>query len=101
MSGRAVTVTGSRLRAYNAMASVNANSMGISLGGVLAPVLANESSVRGVVVYGTLGSSPRPYPGRPDYWATWGRRGIRWSRIFTSAPWKAGTRIVDVTPFTR
>lgn len=40
--------------------------LGISLGGVFAPVLANESSVRGIVVYGTLGSAPSPYPGRSE-----------------------------------
>jgi len=40
--------------------------LGISLGGVFAPILANESPVRGIVVYGTLGSAPSPYPGRSD-----------------------------------
>ena len=40
--------------------------LGISLGGVFAPVVANESPVRGIVVYGTLGSAPSPYPGRSE-----------------------------------
>jgi hypothetical protein len=40
--------------------------LGISLGGVFAPVVANENRVRGIVVYGTLGSAPSPYPGRSD-----------------------------------
>jgi dienelactone hydrolase len=40
--------------------------LGISLGGVFAPVLATESPVRGIVVYGTLGSAPSPYPGRSE-----------------------------------
>jgi dienelactone hydrolase len=40
--------------------------VGISLGGVFAPILANESPVRGIVVYGTLGSAPSPYPGRSE-----------------------------------
>ena len=40
--------------------------LGISLGGVFAPVVASESSARGIVVYGTLGSAPSPYPGRSE-----------------------------------
>jgi dienelactone hydrolase len=40
--------------------------LGISLGGVFAPTLANESAVRGIVVYGTLAAPPSPYPGRSD-----------------------------------
>jgi pimeloyl-ACP methyl ester carboxylesterase len=40
--------------------------LGISLGGVFAPILANESPVRGIVAYGTLGSAPSPYPGRSE-----------------------------------
>jgi uncharacterized protein len=40
--------------------------LGISLGGVFAPVVASESRVRGIVVYGTLGSAPSPYPGRSE-----------------------------------
>jgi dienelactone hydrolase len=40
--------------------------LGISLGGVFAPTLANESAVRGIVVYGTLDEPPSPYPGRSD-----------------------------------
>jgi dienelactone hydrolase len=40
--------------------------LGISLGGVFVPTLANESAVRGIVVYGTLDVPPSPYPGRSD-----------------------------------
>ena len=40
--------------------------LGISLGGVFAPTVANESAVRGIVVYGTLAAPPSPYPGRSD-----------------------------------
>ena len=40
--------------------------LGISLGGVFAPVLARESSVRGIVVYGTIAFAPTPYPGRSE-----------------------------------
>ena len=40
--------------------------LGLSLGGLFAPVLANESAIRGIVVYGTLAVPPSPYPGRSD-----------------------------------
>jgi esterase/lipase len=32
--------------------------IGLSLGGIFAPVLANESAVRGIVVFGTLSGPP-------------------------------------------
>jgi membrane-associated protease RseP (regulator of RpoE activity) len=40
--------------------------MGISLGGVFAPVLAADANVAGVVVYGTLAIPPPPFPGRSE-----------------------------------
>ena len=40
--------------------------LGISLGGVFAPVLANESPVRGVVVWGSPPGPPSPYAGRSE-----------------------------------
>jgi len=40
--------------------------LGISLGGVFAPVLARESRIRGIAVFGTLASAPGKYPGRSD-----------------------------------
>ena len=40
--------------------------IGLSLGGIFAPVLANESAVRGIVVFGTLSVPPSPYPGRSE-----------------------------------
>ena len=40
--------------------------LGISLGGVFAPVLAGESTVRGIVAYGTIATAPSPYPGRSE-----------------------------------
>ncbi len=40
--------------------------LGISLGGVFAPSLAVERAIRGIVVYGTLGQPPSPYPGRSE-----------------------------------
>jgi dienelactone hydrolase len=40
--------------------------IGLSLGGFFAPILANESAVRGIVVFGTLSVAPSPYPGRSE-----------------------------------
>ena len=40
--------------------------IGISLGGTFAPLLAMETSVAGIVVYGTPGAPTPPYPGRSD-----------------------------------
>jgi pimeloyl-ACP methyl ester carboxylesterase len=40
--------------------------LGISLGGVFAPVLANETAVAGIVAYGTIATAPGPYPGRAE-----------------------------------
>lgn len=54
------------LKRHSAVDADRVILLGISLGGVFAPVLANESSVRGVVVYGTLGSAPSSYPGRSE-----------------------------------
>jgi dienelactone hydrolase len=38
--------------------------LGISLGGVFAPVLAAQAPVRGIVAFGTIAHPPSPYPGR-------------------------------------
>jgi pimeloyl-ACP methyl ester carboxylesterase len=40
--------------------------LGISLGGVFAPVLAREKPVRGIVVLGTLATRPPAYPDRSE-----------------------------------
>jgi len=40
--------------------------IGLSLGGIFAPILASESAVRGIVVFGTLSVPPSPYPGRSE-----------------------------------
>jgi dienelactone hydrolase len=40
--------------------------VGISLGGVFAPILASEISVAGISVYGTGAEPPPPYAGRSD-----------------------------------
>lgn len=40
--------------------------LGISLGGVFAPMLAREGGIKGIIVYGTLAAAPSPYPGRSE-----------------------------------
>jgi dienelactone hydrolase len=40
--------------------------VGISLGGVFAPLLGAETKVAGISVYGTLPGPPSPYPGRSE-----------------------------------
>jgi dienelactone hydrolase len=40
--------------------------LGISLGGVFAPILGAETKVAGISVYGTLAGPPPDYPGRSD-----------------------------------
>jgi dienelactone hydrolase len=40
--------------------------LGISLGGVFAPLLAVETKVAGIIVYGTPSAPPPPYPGRSE-----------------------------------
>jgi dienelactone hydrolase len=52
------------LRAHRAVDANRVFLLGISLGGVFAPILADENRVAGVVVFGTLARPPRPYPGR-------------------------------------
>jgi dienelactone hydrolase len=54
------------LKQHPAADAAQISLLGISLGGVFAPVVANESPVRRIVVYGTLGSAPSPYPGRSE-----------------------------------
>jgi dienelactone hydrolase len=40
--------------------------VGISLGGVFAPILANETPVAGISAWGTIAFAPGPYPGRSE-----------------------------------
>jgi len=40
--------------------------LGLSLGGVFAPIVANESAVAGIVTYGTISFAPTAYPGRSE-----------------------------------
>jgi len=57
------------LRALRSHPSVNPDRvylLGISLGGVFAPLLAAETKVAGISVYGTLSVPPPPYPGRSE-----------------------------------
>jgi dienelactone hydrolase len=52
------------LKAHRSVDPARVFLLGVSLGGVFAPVLANESAVAGIVAYGTLATAPSPYPGR-------------------------------------
>jgi dienelactone hydrolase len=54
------------LKAHRAVDPARVFLLGVSLGGVFAPVLANESAVAGIVAYGTLASAPSTYPGRSE-----------------------------------
>lgn len=60
--------------------------LGISLGGVFAPLLAQETTVAGIIVYGTPGGPTDPYPGRSERFfrefATVNVRGA-WSSVAT------------------
>jgi dienelactone hydrolase len=40
--------------------------VGISLGGVFAPMLARAGGIKGIIVYGTPATAPSPYPGRSE-----------------------------------
>jgi dienelactone hydrolase len=54
------------LKAHRSVDPARVFLLGVSLGGVFAPVLANESAVAGIVAYGTLATAPSPYPGRSE-----------------------------------
>jgi len=76
--------------------------LGISLGGVFAPLLAAETNVAGVSVYGTLAGPPPAYPGRSD------RFFREFAQVDVAGAWsKVGARVqilhgeYDVDPQTR
>ena len=54
------------LTAHRAVDPARVFLLGISLGGVFAPILANESAVAGIVAYGTIAFAPSAYPGRSE-----------------------------------
>lgn len=54
------------LRIHPAVDPKRIHLLGLSLGGVFAPLLAAETQVAGIAVYGTPGASTPPYPGRSD-----------------------------------
>lgn len=54
------------LRAHAAVDSERIFIVGISLGGVFAPVLANETPVAGISVFGTIAMAPNAYLGRSE-----------------------------------
>jgi dienelactone hydrolase len=62
--------------------------VGISLGGVFAPVLAAETHVAGISVWGTLAAPPPVYPGRSD------RFFQEFAKVDVSAEWgRVNTRV--------
>jgi uncharacterized protein len=74
------------LRALMAHPAVDPNRvflLGISLGGVFAPILAGENRVAGVVVFGTLAGPPPPYPGRSE------RFFKEFAEVDVTAAWRA------------
>jgi dienelactone hydrolase len=56
----------SALRRHPSVDPARISFLGISLGGVFAPILAADGPVRRIVVFGTLASAPPPYPGRSE-----------------------------------
>jgi dienelactone hydrolase len=56
----------SALREHASVDTQRIYLIGISLGGVFAPLLAAETKVAGIVVYGTPAAPTPPYPGRSD-----------------------------------
>jgi pimeloyl-ACP methyl ester carboxylesterase len=54
------------LRAHAAVDRDRIFLVGISLGGVFAPILANETRVAGISAWGTLAFAPGRYPGRSE-----------------------------------
>jgi len=54
------------LKAHRAVDPARVFLLGLSLGGVFAPIVANESAVAGIVTYGTISSAPTTYPGRSE-----------------------------------
>ena len=54
------------LRSHAAVDRSRIFLVGISLGGVFAPILANETPVAGISAWGTIAFAPRPYPGRSE-----------------------------------
>ena len=90
------------LRAHPSVDPQRVFLVGISLGGVFAPVLAARTKVAGISVYGTLAQAPTPYAGRSD------RFFEEFEKVDVEAEWaKSGTRVqvlhgeYDIDPATR
>ena len=59
----------SGLRALKLHPAIDSNQiflLGGSLGGVFAPIVANEIDVAGIIVHGTIAHPPQPYAGRSE-----------------------------------
>ncbi len=77
------------LRSHPAVEKDRIYLLGISLGGVFAPLLAAETRVAGIIVYGTLDSAPPPYAGRSD------RFFEEFSTVDVAAAWRrVSTRVL-------
>lgn len=72
--------------------------LGISLGGVFAPILGAETKVAGISVYGTLAGPPPVYPGRSDrFFREFAQVDVAgaWSRVATRVQVLHGEYDVD------
>jgi pimeloyl-ACP methyl ester carboxylesterase len=77
------------LREHPAVDSERMYLLGVSLGGVFAPLLASETHMVGIIVWGTLAGPPPPYPGRSD------RFFQEFAPIDVAGAWrKVGTRVL-------
>ena len=76
------------LQSHPSVQSERIYLLGISLGGVFAPLLAAETKMAGIAVYGTGASPPPPYPGRSE------RFFKEFAQVDITAAWaKVATRV--------
>jgi dienelactone hydrolase len=77
------------LRSHRAVDPSRIYLLGISLGGVFAPLLAGDGQLAGIIVYGTLSGPPPVYAGRSE------RFFQEFAKVDISAAWaKANTRVL-------
>jgi dienelactone hydrolase len=77
------------LRSHPAVDRERIYLVGISLGGVFAPLLAAETHVAGIIVWGTLAAPPPGYPGRSE------RFFQEFAKVDVPAAWaKVDTRVL-------
>jgi pimeloyl-ACP methyl ester carboxylesterase len=90
----------SALRRHPSVDPGQVHLLGISLGGVFAPVLAREFPIRMIAVYGTLATFPAPYPPLerffkefaavdiPAAWSRWTHASSSCAASSTKWPWR-------------